>query len=116
MLMLPLLPLYWVPHAVWSFVKKLLPGGNLDSLRGQGFQVFAWEDLAEVPGGWLADADGRLWKVARGEPLEGFRPNTHAVALGRGYVVKAEVISLHVPRTLVELEQRVQARDARPHP
>ena len=69
--------------------------------------------LREVDDAWLADADGRLWRVPNGQPSEGWQPGQHAVGLGpgRGYLVPGGAREGE-PRTLPELEQLAQAKQA----
>jgi hypothetical protein len=87
---------------------------ELASLRGRGFTILEWTDLREVADEWLADAEGRLWRVPRGEPLDGWQPSDNvAVALGRGFVVRGGTVGRsNEPRTLAELEERLRVREA----
>jgi hypothetical protein len=103
--------------SVWSFsqtaeaeeARAKLQAQELEGLRQRGFRIFEWDDLAEQAHGLLADSDGYLWKVARGEPLEGHQPGTSAVALGRGYVMRPKDSE---PRTQAELDRLLAAEEA----
>jgi hypothetical protein len=104
--------------SVWSFrdseaaAKREVQAAELASLRARGFTIYEWDDLREVGDGWLADADDRLWRAQRGEPVvEGFRPGQHAVGLGpgRGYLRTPE---RDEPPSLAELEKRQAAAEA----
>jgi hypothetical protein len=99
----------WSIRDVEAGERRKAKAAEVESLRACGFQVFAWDDLTEAPDGWLADADGRLWRAAHGEPLDGWQPDVHAAALGRGWLAPA---ARGEPRTLTELEAGVAAREA----